>query len=98
MAEAFKTAKSLLQTDAVLAHFDPKKKLVLECDASPYGIGAVLSQVDDNGSEKPVAFASRTLTSAEKRYSQLDKEALAVLFGVKKISLLSVRPAFCGSI
>lgn len=80
-AEAFKTAKSLLQTDAVLAHFDPKKKLVLECDASPYGIGAVLSQVDDNGSEKPVAFASRTLTSAEKRYSQ---EALAVLFGVKK--------------
>ena len=83
-AKAFITAKSLLQSDAVLSHFDSTKRLVLECDASPYGIGAILSQVDSDGSEKPVAFSSRTLTPAEKRYSQLDKEALAVLFGVKK--------------
>ena len=42
------------------------KPLQLACDASPFGVGAVLSQVDENGYERPVAFASRTLSSAEK--------------------------------
>lgn len=67
----------------MLAHYDPTKPLLLECDASPHGIGAVLSH--RCGSEvKPVGFRSRTLTSAEKNYSQLEREALALVFAVTK--------------
>ncbi len=73
----------MLQSDSLLVHFDGEKKLLLACDASPYGVGAVLSHVMEDNSERPIAYASRTLTSAEKGYSQLDREALAILFGVK---------------
>ena len=63
-------------------HYNPTKLLTLATDAYPYGIGAVLSHVKEDGSEKPVAYASRTLY-IEKRYSQLDKEALAIILGIK---------------
>ena len=76
--------KKQLVKSPLLQHYDPAKPLSLSTDASPYEVGAVLLHVDEDGSEKPVAYASRTLTDAEKRYSQLDKEALAIVFGVKK--------------
>ena len=82
--KAFQQAKESLTSDCVLVHFDPAKQLVLACDASPYGIGAVLSHRTDNGKDKPIAFSSRTLAPAEKKYSKLEKEGLAVIFGVKK--------------
>ena len=81
---AFDQAKASLQGDSLLVHYDPKRELTLSCDASPYGLGAVLSQHMEDGEEKPVGFASRTLAPAERNYSQLEKEALAIIFGVKK--------------
>jgi hypothetical protein len=79
----FERSKNLLQSSTVLVHYDPKKKLLVTCDASPR-VGTVLSHEMEDGTEKPIAFASRTLTAAEKKYSQLDKEGLAMVFAVKK--------------
>ena len=82
---AFNTSKKSLTSDCILTHFDPTKALVLACDASPYGIGVVLSHQMEDGLDKPIAFSSQTLAPAEKKYSQLEKEGLAVIFGVKQL-------------
>ena len=54
---AFRAAKELLQSESLLAHFDPDKPLMLACDASPYGVGAVLSHQMEDDSERQIAFA-----------------------------------------
>ncbi|XP_003382034.1 putative integrase core domain protein, partial [Trichinella spiralis] len=74
----------LLSSDAVLTHYDGKKPLVLVCDASPHGTGAVLCHKLSSTQEIPIAFYSRTLSATERNYAQIDKEALAVIAGVKK--------------
>lgn len=81
--DAFEKCKRLLASSNVLALYDPTKEIIVSCDASPYGIGCVLSQVF-NKIEKPVLFASSTLSPAEKNYSQVHREALAIVFAVKK--------------
>ena len=82
--KAFPKCKNLLTGKDVLVHYDTDKQLKLSCDASQYGVGAVLSHIIDK-EERPIAFASRTLSKAEKNYGQIEKEALALVFGVKKI-------------
>ena len=82
--EAFEAAKSFLSSSSFLAHFNPDLPLIVSADASSYGVGAVLSHKLDNSTEQPVAFSSRTLSPAEKKYAQVDKEGLAIIFAVTK--------------
>ena len=74
----------LLTNKDLLVHYDTKKPLRLACDASAYGLGAVISHVMPNGEERPIAFAFRTLSSSEKAYAQVKKETLGIIFGVKR--------------
>ena len=62
-ADAFQRVKSQLSLDVLLVHFDPGRKLAISCDASPYGIGAVLSHVYEDGTDRPIAYASSILVS-----------------------------------
>ena len=82
--EAFDRAKKLLTSSQLLFHFDPKLEILLACDASDDGIGAVLSHRMPDGLEKPIGFVSRTLSKPEKQYSQIEKEGLACIYGVKR--------------
>lgn len=67
-----------------MVRFDPNKQIVLCCDASAYGIGAVLAHRTVDGVEQPIVLVSRTLTRAEQNYSQIEKEALSCIFGIKR--------------
>ena len=69
-------------------HFNPDLKLILASDASNYGIGAVLLHEMPHGTERPIGYVSRSLSPAQRNYSAIDKEALAVVWGVKKFHQL----------
>lgn len=82
---AFETIKRLFLEGNILQHFNPNYETCIETDSSSYGLGAVLMQRESLYSPwLPVQFASRTLNPAEKNYSQLEKEALSVIFGTDK--------------
>ena len=79
---AFETLKRMLVEAPVLAHPDFTKPFLLDTDASDVAVGGVLSQII-NGEERVIAYASRTLTKAEKKYCVTRKELLAVVEYVK---------------
>lgn len=74
-----------MASDRVLAHFDRSKPLRLSCDASQNGIGAVLSHVLADKSERPICFVSRVYTPAEQNYSMIHKEALVIYWACQKL-------------
>ena len=82
--KAFQAAKEQIISASVLTHYDPTLPITLAADASAYGVGAVISHVLSDNTEHPIAFASRTLTTSEQNYAQLEKETLALIFGIKK--------------
>ena len=80
--EAFNTLKMKCMTAPVLAFADFQKPFLLETDASSCGLGAVLSQQQDNGKYHPVAYASRELKGGEKKYHSLKLEFLALKWAI----------------
>ena len=82
--QAFDEIKRTLSSTEVLAHFDQSLPIGISCDASPVGLGVVLFHKYPDGTERPISYASKILSSAEKRYSQIDKEALGIYYGCKK--------------
>ncbi|XP_047984364.1 uncharacterized protein K02A2.6-like [Leguminivora glycinivorella] len=79
---AFNKIKQMLISSAILAHYSPHLPLILTTDASSVGVGAVISHLTPEG-ERPIAYASRVLNS-EKAYSQIEREALSIIYGIKK--------------
>ena len=82
--KSFDKLKKLLASDRILTFYNPNLPIRVDTDASKYGIGAVLSHVDEQGRDKPIEFISRTLTPAERKYSQIEKEALGIVWAVKR--------------
>ena len=91
----FKKAKLLIKSDVCMKFYDDTKPLYLETDASRVGLGAALLQtqegatcqkdtVPNNTILHPIAFANKSLTGTECRYSNIEREALALLHGLKK--------------
>ena len=83
---SFENLKQVLLTAPVLTIFDQNLPLKLDCDTSQYGLGAVLSHVYPDKSERPIAYASRTLNKHELNYSQIDKEGASIILALKKFS------------
>ena len=72
---SFQRIKESIMSEQVLTLYDPEKPT----DTSPCGLGDMWSHVFEDGSERPVAFTSKSLTHAEKNYSQIGKEALGLV-------------------
>ncbi|GFT29538.1 retrovirus-related Pol polyprotein from transposon 17.6 [Trichonephila clavipes] len=81
--EAFNSLKKALTSDPVLGMYDERASTEVHTDASGYGIGAVLVQIQNNV-EKVIAYASRTLTKVEKNYSTTERECLAIVWATNK--------------
>ena len=76
---ALQGIKEVLTQHPILSYFDPRKEVTLEVDASKSGLGAAIFQEG-----KPVAYASKSLSSTEQNYAQIEKELYAILFGCKR--------------
>ena len=76
---AFEKLKGLITAEVVLMFPDISREFIIDTDASNRGIGGVLSQIDDHGHERPVAFCSRTLSERERKYPTMEKECLAAV-------------------
>ena len=76
---AFTAVKEAISKETTLSYFNPKKYTTIQVDASSKRLGAVLLQEG-----RPIAFASKSLTEAEQRYANIEREMLAVVFGCKR--------------
>ncbi|KAI8513647.1 hypothetical protein Bbelb_079710 [Branchiostoma belcheri] len=85
--KAFSEVKKLLSQERNLSYFDTNKTTELLVDASPAGLGAILYQKEKDGSTAIIAYASKSLTDVETRYSQTEREALAIAWGIQHFHL-----------
>ena len=88
--QAFQQLKDAIMADCLMAHYD-LQKTTLTVDASPYGIGAILSNVEKDGTARHVAYASRSPTEVD---SHTEKEALAVVWGCERFHMYLIGTKF----
>jgi hypothetical protein len=79
----FETLKQRLTSADVMSYYNQNAETNIIVDGSPFGLGAILNQKQSDGNFKPVAYASRTLSPVERRYSQTEREALSVYWAIK---------------
>ena len=84
---AFEKLKNTLAIAPCMSYFDKIKQIFLTVDASPVGISGILSQKPRNGDVDRIAYASRALTDTDERYSETEKEALAIVWSVEQFHL-----------
>ena len=85
--ERYRGLMADLVSPEVLAAPTFSAPFILQTDASDVALGAVLSQVDENGVERPICFAARRLTGAEEKYSATEKEALGAIYGIRQFAM-----------
>uniref|UniRef100_A0A1B0DIN9 Reverse transcriptase/retrotransposon-derived protein RNase H-like domain-containing protein n=1 Tax=Phlebotomus papatasi TaxID=29031 RepID=A0A1B0DIN9_PHLPP len=78
--KAWLKVREEMLSNKFLDHYNPNLELRLATDASPVGVGACLSQVYPDGIEKPLQYASRSLTKTQRNYTQMDREAYGIIF------------------
>ncbi|XP_077344305.1 uncharacterized protein LOC143988526 [Lithobates pipiens] len=83
--QAFQALKEALARAPVLQAPDFTRRFLVQTDASAYGLGAVLSQVDDAGEEHPILYLSRKLLPREVAYATIEKECLAIVWALQKL-------------
>ena len=95
----FAKAKLLIKSDVCMNYYDNTKPLYLQTDVSRVGFGTALLQtldgttcwkdmVEDNTILHPITFASKSLTDVEQRYSNIEREMLGVLHGLKNFTII----------
>ena len=93
--KAFELVKKRLTQSPVMSYFDTLKRTMVIVDASPVGISAILEQREkDSQQYKVTAYASRSLTPEEKRYSHTDREGLALVWGIEHFRLFLLGAEF----
>lgn len=85
---AYEGIKELITKAPCLALYSVEAEIKLVVDVNPCGLGCVLQEIDNQ--MRPVAYASRSLTDEEKRYAQIERESLAVLYGLRKMHTVAM--------
>ena len=78
--------KEELTKPSVLALYNPNAKTKIRADASAYGLDTILLQHHEREDWKPIAYASKSMSETEKRYSQIEKEAIALVWACEKLA------------
>ena len=85
--QAFEKLKNIATSKLCVAHFNPVLETILITDAGKIGLGAILAQKQEDGNIKPISYASRSLSKQEIKYSQTEKEALAIVWACERYHL-----------
>jgi hypothetical protein len=92
--DSFRKLQTMLTSAPCLAHYDPSLPSIVHCDSSGYGTESVLLQVGEDKLARPVAYASRTFTDVESRYSTTEKELLALIYAARRFRCYLFRRPF----